>query len=49
MAGFPSKAELAGAVYPRTRNGTAALPMEGISLAPLLSGQDLRMDRPLFW
>ncbi len=44
--------DLAGATYPREWNGEPILPMEGVSLRPLLSDPTLSLSaspRPLFW
>ena len=40
--------EIAGAEYPKTFNGNDILPLEGLSLMPVLKGDGLP-ERPLFW
>ncbi len=44
---MPTIVELAGATYPRERDGGPVMPMEGASLVPLLKGGD-RPTRPVF-
>lgn len=44
---LPTCLELAGASYPKERDGQAILPMEGASLVPLLQGRE-RPNRPIF-
>jgi arylsulfatase len=45
--------DVAGASYPKERNGTAILPMEGVSLKPAFaadaSAQSLGRKTPIFW
>jgi arylsulfatase A-like enzyme len=41
--------ELAGATYPREREGRSIKPMEGISLVPAFKGKSLTRVEPLFW
>jgi len=42
-------ADLAGATYPKTFNGHAITPMQGVSLVPALRGQALGRTEPLYW
>lgn len=48
---LPTFLELAGASHPSSRNGKALIRPEGISLAPLLKGEEQQISRPapLFW
>jgi arylsulfatase len=46
---MPTCLELAGAAYPREWHGKPLLPVEGLSLAPLLRGQAREVSRTLFW
>ena len=46
---LPTIAEVAGAGYPRTRNGAPVPEMEGRSLLPVLRGQPDDAERDLFW
>jgi len=41
--------DLAVATYPREYKGNAILPMEGVSLKPAFSGQQLGRKQPIFW
>ncbi len=41
--------DVGGAAYPESFNGHAVLPMEGVSLKPLLTGTGPLPERPLFW
>ena len=41
--------DLAGARYPRERDGHAIEPMQGVSLRPALDGKPLARTRPIFW
>ena len=41
--------ELAGAEYPKEFEGNAIQPMEGVSLAPALTGKPLVRSKPLVW
>ncbi len=41
--------DLAGAQYPEQHAGMQIIPMEGVSLAPLFSGETLKREQPLFW
>ena len=46
---MPTFVELTGAPYPARVRDEAIPPMEGQSLLPLLTGEALARDRPLFW
>jgi arylsulfatase A-like enzyme len=48
---MPTFVEVAGAKYPGTYNGQNITPMEGISLLPVLSGEELsqKPHRNIFW
>ena len=41
--------DLAGAHYPRQRDGQAIEPMQGVSLRPAFDGQPLGRTQPIFW
>lgn len=41
--------DLAKAKYPTAFNGNEILPMEGVSLAPLFTGDSLERPQPIFW
>jgi arylsulfatase len=41
--------DVAGAIYPRERDGHTIVPREGFSLLPLFRGEALRRPNPLFW
>ena len=41
--------DLAGAHYPRERDGHAIEPMQGISLRPAFDGKPLARTQPIFW
>jgi len=41
--------DVAGAKYPKTFRGRRIQPMEGVSLAPSLSGKSLEREAPIFW
>lgn len=41
--------DLAGARYPDSYNGNSIVPLEGITLAPLLRGDDRKAQEFLFW
>lgn len=41
--------DIAGADYPRERNGERIKPMEGVSLRPLLQGKPITRPQPIFW
>ena len=46
---LPTFAELAGATYPRKREGKSIIPVEGLSLAPVLRGERRAAHKRLFW
>lgn len=46
---LPTFAEIAGAVYPATRNGQRTWPPEGESLCPILRGKPGTHARKLYW
>jgi len=46
---MPTLLDFAGGTYPETYNGKAILPMEGISLVPVLKGKGVKREAPLFW
>ncbi len=47
---MPTLVEIAEASYPKEKNGVAILPMEGISLVPILKGEQIEQrDEPIFW
>ncbi len=46
---MPTLVELAGAAYPKSRDGRSILPPEGRSLVPALTGPGGAGERPLFW
>jgi len=41
--------DVAGAEYPRAYKGNLILPMEGTSLVPAFSGEDVGRQNPIFW
>jgi len=41
--------DLAGATYPKTFNGHAITPMQGVSLAPAFQGKALGRTEPIYW
>lgn len=46
---MPTLVELTGATYPAQHAGEKVVPIQGVSLAPLLRGESLKRDKPLFW
>lgn len=46
---MPTFLDFAGGAYPENFNGNHIIPMEGISLKPLLTGGELHRENPLFW
>lgn len=46
---LPTMLDLTGAVYPKTRNGLGVLPFEGVSLLPVLRGENRTTREPLCW
>ncbi|BDI28787.1 hypothetical protein CCAX7_008380 [Capsulimonas corticalis] len=41
--------DVAGAAYPKTFQGHAITPMEGVSLRPAFAGQKIHRTQPIFW
>ncbi|MCK5702614.1 MAG: sulfatase-like hydrolase/transferase, partial [Cyclobacteriaceae bacterium] len=41
--------DITGADYPQEFNNQKIVPMQGISLLPIMKGDDLNRDKPLFW
>ena len=46
---MPTVLAATGASYPNQYDGHAILPMEGVSLAPLLEGRSVTRGKPIFW
>ena len=46
---MPTLVELSGAQYPATFNDQEIVPMQGMSLVPVMQGQAMDRDKPLFW
>ena len=46
---MPTLAEIAGAEYPLIFKGDSITPVQGISLLPVLKGEDLHRKTPLYW
>jgi len=46
---MPTLAEVAGAEYPDSLDNREILPPEGISLLPVIRGEEIQRDKPLFW
>ena len=46
---MPTCLEIAGAAYPRERNGKSLTPLAGESLAPIFRGVAFERKRPIFW
>jgi arylsulfatase len=46
---MPTIVEITEAEYPKERDGTAVLPMEGVSLLSAWTGNSVRRERPIFW
>jgi arylsulfatase len=46
---LPTCLDAARAPYPQTRDGKSTLPLEGMSLLPILSGTEAKQNRALFW
>ena len=46
---MPTLVELSGAQYPTNFNNQEIVPMQGVSLLPVLQGKSLERDKPLFW
>ena len=46
---FPTFMAMAGAKYPKEHKGVKTLPLEGLSLMPVLEGKKFRKERELGW
>ncbi len=46
---MPTLLELAGVEYPEAYDGTGITPLPGVSLVPILKGDDFQYPNPLFW
>jgi arylsulfatase len=46
---MPTLAEVAGASYPSEFNDQEIVPMQGISLLPIMQGKQIERNKPLFW
>jgi len=46
---MPTLVEISGATYPSTFNGQKVVPMQGVSLLPVLKGETIERIKPLFW
>ncbi len=46
---MPTLLDIAGTTYPDTFNGYDVLPEEGISLLPVLKGQEIHERPPIYW
>ncbi|MAZ27020.1 MAG: arylsulfatase [Cytophagaceae bacterium] len=46
---MPTMVELMGAKYPKTKDGEAIPPMEGISLVPFFKGEKAQREGPIYW
>jgi arylsulfatase len=46
---MPTLVELSGAEYPRQFDGNTITPMQGVSLVPILNGENVKREKPLFW
>lgn len=46
---MPTCLDVAGAKYPSEREGVRVLPLEGISLLPLMRGKKVSADRTIYW
>ena len=46
---MPTCLDAAGAKYPSERQGTPVLPLEGVSLLPLITGEGALDERTLYW
>lgn len=46
---MPTLLDLTGTSYPASFDGNTVLPFEGTSLLPLLKGQTVTRNKPLFW
>ena len=41
--------DVAGATYPKERDGKETKPLQGVSLRPAFDGKDLNRGKPIFW
>lgn len=46
---MPTLAEIAGASYPKLFNNQEIVPMQGVSLWPVLQGEKVQRQKPIFW
>lgn len=46
---MPTFTELSGAKYPVEFNNQIIKPLDGLSFLPILKGQDIKREKPLFW
>ncbi len=46
---MPTLAEIAGATYPKQFNNQEIVPMQGVSLMPVLNGESVSRNKPLYW
>lgn len=46
---MPTIIEITGASYPNNFNGQEIIPMRGVSLLPVLEGNHLERNKPIFW
>lgn len=46
---MPTLVEITGAEYPENFNDQQIMPMQGKSLLPVLRGEDVQRDKPIFW
>jgi arylsulfatase len=46
---MPTLVEVTGASYPAELNGQDIVPMQGVSLLPLMQGKAVERKKPLFW
>jgi arylsulfatase A-like enzyme len=46
---MPTLVEITGAEYPENFNDQQITPMQGKSLLPVLRGEDVERDKPIFW
>ncbi len=46
---MPTIIEITGSVYPEHFNGQEITPSRGVSLLPILEGNEIKRDKPIFW
>lgn len=46
---MPTFVELAGAIYPKEYNNQSIIPLDGMSFLPILKGEEIEREKPLFW